>query len=92
MKVLVVEDNDDVRATVVAVLRMDPGITLFEAVNGSDAVDIAGRERPQVVVTDIMMPLMDGLEATKRIKLASPETKVICGDRIHPGRVPGSGI
>ena len=77
MKVLVVEDNDDVRATVVAVLRMDPGITLFEAVNGSDAVDIAGRERPQVVVTDIMMPLMDGLEATKRIKLASPETKVI---------------
>jgi CheY-like chemotaxis protein len=77
MKVLVVEDNDDVRATVVAVLRMDPGITLFEAANGSDAVDIAGRERPQGVVTDIMMPQMDGLEATKRIKLAWPETKVI---------------
>ena len=77
MKVLVVEDNDDVRATVVAVLRMDPGITLFEAVNGSDAVDLAARERPQVVVTDIMMPRMDGLEATKRIKLAWPETKVI---------------
>ena len=92
MKVLVVEDNDDVRATVVAVLRMDPGITLFEAVNGSDAVDIAGRERPQVVVTDIMMPQMDGLEATKRIKLAWPETKGDCGDRVHPGRVPGSGI
>ena len=58
MKVLVVEDNDDVRATVVEVLRMDPGITLFEAVNGSDAIDLAGRERPQVVVTDIMMPRM----------------------------------
>jgi CheY-like chemotaxis protein len=70
MKVLVVEDNDDVRATVVEVLRI-------EAVNGSDAVDIARRERPQVVVTDIMMPQMDGLEATKRIKLAWPETKVI---------------
>jgi CheY-like chemotaxis protein len=50
MKVLVVEDNDDVRAMVVEVLRMDPGITLFEAVNGSDAVDIASRERPQVEV------------------------------------------
>src|ERR1700730_6848957 len=77
MKVLVVEDNDDVRAMVVEVLRMDPAITLFEAVNGSDAVDLAARERPQVVVTDIMMPRMDGLEATKRIKLAWPETKVI---------------
>jgi two-component system, NarL family, response regulator LiaR len=77
MKVLVVEDNDDVRAMVVEVLRMDPGITLFEAVNGGDAVDLAGRERPQVVVTDIMMPQMDGLEATKRIKRAWPETKVI---------------
>jgi len=75
MKVLVVEDNDDVRAMVVEVLRMDPGITLFEAVNGSDAVDLAARERPQVA--DIMMPRMDGLEATKRIKLAWPETKVI---------------
>ena len=77
MKVLVVEDNDDVRATVVEVLRMDAGITLFEAVNGSDAVDIAGRERPQVVVTDIMMPQMDGLEATRQIKRAWPKTKVI---------------
>ena len=78
MKVLVVEDNDDVRAMVVEVLRMDPGITLFEAVNGSDAVDLAGgRERPQVVVTDIMMPGMDGLEATRHIKRAWPETKVV---------------
>jgi CheY-like chemotaxis protein len=77
MKVLVVEDNDDVRAMVVDILRMDPGITLIEAVNGNDALDLAGRERPQVVVTDIMMPRMDGLEATKRIKLAWPETKVI---------------
>jgi CheY-like chemotaxis protein len=34
------------------------GSPLFEAVNGSDAVDLAARERPQVVVTDIMMPRM----------------------------------
>jgi CheY-like chemotaxis protein len=58
VKVMVVEDNDDVRAMVVELLRMDPGITLFEAVN-------------------IMMPQMDGLEATKRIKRAWPDTKVI---------------
>ncbi len=76
-KVLVVEDHDDVRAMVVAVLRTDPEITLLEAANGNDAVDLAGRERPHVVVIDIMMPRMDGLEATRQIKRAWPGTKVI---------------
>jgi NarL family two-component system response regulator LiaR len=77
MKVLVVDDNNAVRAMVVEVLRMDPEITLIEAVNGNDAIDLAGRERPQVVVIDIMMPRMDGLEATRQIKRAWPGTKVI---------------
>jgi NarL family two-component system response regulator LiaR len=77
VKVLVVDDDNDVRAMVVDVLHMDPGITVIEAVDGRDAVDLAGRERPQVVVTDIMMPRMDGLEATRQIKRAWPETRVI---------------
>jgi DNA-binding NarL/FixJ family response regulator len=78
MKVLVVDDNNDVRAVVVEVLHMDPGIgAVIEAVNGKDALDLAGRERPQVVVIDIMMPRLDGLEATRQIKRALPGTKVI---------------
>jgi DNA-binding NarL/FixJ family response regulator len=77
VKVLVVDDDNDVRAMVIDVLHTDPEITVIEAVNGKDAVDLAGRERPQVVVTDIMMPGMDGLEATRHIKRAWPETKVV---------------
>jgi two-component system, NarL family, response regulator LiaR len=77
VKVLVVDDDNDVRAMMVDVLHMDPGITVIEAVNGKDALDLAGRERPQVVVIDIMMPRMDGLEATRQIKRAWPGTKVI---------------
>jgi CheY-like chemotaxis protein len=92
MKVLVVEDNDDVRATVVEVLRMDPGITLFEAVNGSDAIDLAGRERPQVVVTDIMMAANGRPRSDETHQARLARNKGDCGDRVHPGRVPGSGI
>ena len=78
VKVLVVDDDNDVRAMIVDVLHTDPGISaVIEAVNGKDALDLAGREQPQIVVIDIMMPQMDGLEATRQIKRAWPKTKVI---------------
>jgi DNA-binding NarL/FixJ family response regulator len=78
VKVLVVDDDNDVRAMIVDVLHTDPGIiAVIEAVNGKDALDLAGREQPQIVVIDIMMPQMDGLEATQQIKRAWPKTKVI---------------
>ena len=78
VKVLVVDDDNDVRAMIVDVLHTDPGISaVIEAVNGKDALDLAGREQPQIVVIDIMMPQMDGLETTRQIKRAWPKTKVI---------------
>ena len=49
-----------------------------EAVNGEEAVRQAARWQPAVAIVDIHLPMMDGIEATKQIKLRSPGTVVIC--------------
>jgi DNA-binding NarL/FixJ family response regulator len=48
-----------------------------EAVDGEDAVAAAGRLRPDVVLMDIRMPVLDGIEATRRIVRVQPETRVL---------------
>ena len=48
-----------------------------EAENGRQAVELVEKLRPELVVLDVVMPVMDGIEALKRIRELSPETKVI---------------
>jgi two-component system cell cycle response regulator DivK len=65
-KVLVVEDVDFNRELVVQFLENKYHV--IEAVNGQEGVELAGRERPDLILMDLSLPVMDGWEATRRLK------------------------
>jgi CheY-like chemotaxis protein len=67
LKVLVVEDVDDTRLFLRLALE-DHGFIVFEAENGEKAVENANRDKPDVILMDLTMPLMDGFDAAKLIR------------------------
>jgi len=78
INVLVVDDHDLVRSGIVRLLSDIAGITVVgEANTGEEAVKIAREKRPNVVLMDIRMPGIGGLEATRKIVHQNPEIKVI---------------
>jgi len=78
IKVLVVDDHTMVRDGICAVLALQKDMDVVgEAVNGQDALKKVLRLLPNVALMDIVMPVMSGLEATKRITKEYPQTKVL---------------
>ena len=76
--VLIADDQALVRVGLRKILENEPEITVAgEANNGEDAVAAATRLRPDVVLMDIRMPVLDGIEATRRIVRAQPGTRVL---------------
>jgi len=77
-RVLVVDDHEPFRAIARTVVSMTPGFQLVgEATTGEHAVEVAARLRPAIVLMDINLPGIDGLEATRRIVATHPSTVVI---------------
>jgi two-component system cell cycle response regulator DivK len=72
-RILIVEDQEDNRMIMCDVLSA-AGYELIEAVNGADGVSRAQSERPDLILMDIQMPVLDGYEATRQIK-ADPNLK-----------------
>lgn len=78
LRVLIADDHPVFRYGLRALLAAEPGLELAgEATNGAEAVALAGKLRPDVVLMDLNMPAMNGIEATRRITQASPSVGVL---------------
>jgi CheY-like chemotaxis protein len=74
--ILVIDDSLDIRSMLNEILTID-GHTVDTADNGRSAMTLAGRCKYDLVITDILMPVMDGLEVIGELSRKSPDTRVI---------------
>ena len=76
--VMIVDDHEMVRIGAKGYLEVQPDITVVaEADSGQEAVSLAREHVPDVVLMDLVMPGMDGVDATRKVKDASPRTQII---------------
>src|SRR5438105_2893000 len=77
LRVVVVDDELLVRDGIASLLRMDPRIEVVgTGCNGQEAIELSSTLQPDVVLTDIRMPILDGIQATREIKARWPEMRV----------------
>jgi DNA-binding NarL/FixJ family response regulator len=90
---LIVDDHEVVREGLRLSLSRAPHIRVIgEASDGASAVTLAERRRPDVVIMDVRMPGMDGLEATKLLSKSSPDTKVLIFTAYSERSLLGRGL
>ncbi|MBN7769166.1 UvrY/SirA/GacA family response regulator transcription factor [Marinobacter daepoensis] len=96
IRVLVVDDHELVRSGITRMLADNPDIEVIgQASSGEEAIDCVRENRPDIVLMDIRMPGIGGLEATRRILRIDDSIRVIvvtaCADDPYPARVMQSG-
>jgi DNA-binding NarL/FixJ family response regulator len=78
IRVLLVDDAADLRVLLKLVLELDAEfVVVAEAANGEEAVRLSQEHQPDLIVLDVAMPVMDGLDALQQLRQVSPSTKVV---------------
>ena len=90
IKVLIVDDQPPFRAVARTVVRLTTGFEVVgEAITGEDAVVLAADLGPDLVLMDINLPGINGIEATRRIVTAAPDTTVVLLSTYRSEDLPG---
>lgn len=90
-RVMIVDDSSTARLLLRRILAADDEIEIVaECVNGEEAVELATRVKPDVITMDVFMPVMDGLEATRRIMEENPRPIILVSASFNPKEVKGS--
>jgi two-component system response regulator NreC len=97
IRILIVDDHALVREGITALLSMQDDVEILgEAANGKEAVEKAEKLKPDIILMDIAMPGLGGLEATMEIKKANPEIKILIlsqyDDREYVSRLLKAGV
>jgi DNA-binding NarL/FixJ family response regulator len=89
IRVLVVDDQDAFRRVALDVIEATPGFEpVGAAASGEEALELVGEVSPELVLMDVRMPVMDGLETTRRLSAAHPETVIVLISIDDPAELP----
>jgi two-component system response regulator DegU len=78
VRIAVADNHKFFREALCEMLNKEPGFQVVaEAENGFSAIELARKHRPDIVLMDVKMPVMNGIDATRQITLQFPDTKVI---------------
>ena len=95
MKILIVDDHPIVRAGLRRLLAAEPTIEICEAADGREALDALREQRPTLVILDLNLPGLGGVEVIARLKVADPEARILVlsmhDDYIHVTRALQAG-
>ena len=75
--VVIVDDDEDIRDALRLLFELEEFEVVGEAANGLDAIPLVLQQRPQVVVIDYLMPLMNGATLAQVVRGVSPDTKIV---------------
>jgi CheY-like chemotaxis protein len=91
LRVLLVDDVADLRLLLASLFSAYPGVQIVgEAANGEEAVALAGRHQPDLIVLDLAMPVLDGVSSLPLLREASPRSRVVVLSAIPRERDPGA--
>jgi CheY-like chemotaxis protein len=93
ISVVLADDERDVRTLLGITLALeDSFVVVGEAADGKEAVILVESQRPDVVVLDLMMPVMGGMEAIPEIKTRSPHTKIVVFSALAAGQAEADAL